>query len=140
MQAFVSRVTPETDAQSLHADESSVASFHYSAVLYLSRHGVDFEGGSISFSDGQAVDPHRGRALLFSSGWENPHRVGEVQRGVRFSMPIFFTTRPPRSQLPFERADAQARADALWRHGIMPESLEDFLVFMEHWPSFFRSC
>ena len=136
-QAFLSRVTPETEPQSLHADESSVAAFHYSAVLYLSQEGDDFEGGSISFGDGQAIAPRRGQGLIFSSGWENQHQVGKVRSGERYSMPVFFTTQPARSPLPFAQDDARGRAEALWRHGLMPESLEDFLVFMEHWPRFF---
>ena len=45
-QTFVSRIAQSDGSrQSLHADESSTACFHYSCVLYLSSHGEHFEGG-----------------------------------------------------------------------------------------------
>ena len=36
--------------------------------------------------------PVRGRALLFSSGWENVHYVESVTHGARFALPVFFRT------------------------------------------------
>lgn len=38
--------------------------------------------------------PKRGRAMLFTSGWENLHYVDVVSQGVRHAMPTFFTTYP----------------------------------------------
>ena len=35
----------------------------------------------------------QGRALIFSSGWENIHYVGAVTSGVRIALPAFFGTR-----------------------------------------------
>ena len=67
----------------MHADESSDEHFHYSAVLQLSTQGEGFEGGDFVFVDPSAKDattehrlsPLRGRAIMFSSGWENVHYV-----------------------------------------------------------------
>lgn len=42
----------------------------------------------------------RGRALLFSSGWENVHFVDAVTSGVRFVLPVFFGMGPPRPTQP----------------------------------------
>eukprot|EP00966_Prymnesium_polylepis_P249065 5758602-Prymnesium_polylepis.1 len=107
----------------LHADESSNDSFHYSAVAYLSTQGESFDGGDFVFSDpaGEreacsssspapadplqacAVEgsrrltrlaPSQGRAVCFSSGWENLHYVDQVSKGTRVSVPMFFTTHP----------------------------------------------
>eukprot|EP00937_MAST-01D_sp_MAST-1D-sp2_P008286 g8286.t1 len=36
-------------AATVHADESSFAKFHYSAVLWLNDHGRDFDGGRVHF-------------------------------------------------------------------------------------------
>ena len=82
-QAFVSRISGSAERQMVHADESSHDTFHYSSVLYLSSQGVDFHGGTFSFSDPPAdargervlrsVVPSTGSAVAFSSGWENIH-------------------------------------------------------------------
>lgn len=53
-QTFVSRLPAhsiDASRQSLHVDESSFDTFHYSAVLYLSAAGVDFAGGDFAFVD-----------------------------------------------------------------------------------------
>ena len=36
--------------------------------------------------------PQRGRATIFSSGWENLHFVDPISAGRRFAMPAFFVT------------------------------------------------
>eukprot|EP00536_Pseudo-nitzschia_multiseries_P015611 jgi/Psemu1/263085/estExt_Genewise1Plus.C_9190018 len=41
----------EGDFVILHTDEATHDGYHYSCVLYLSTHGVDFEGGSFVFND-----------------------------------------------------------------------------------------
>ena len=140
---FVNRVhTAATNHyRMVHADESSLRDFHYSAVLHLaSQSSGGFGGGDFVFSDlPQAEDesarameaadedrdkgvgarardaapssleqprtelsasgrrltrlaPVRGRALLFSSGWENVHYVESVTHGARFALPVFFRT------------------------------------------------
>ena len=119
--AFTSRiphVAGRDNYGALHADESSSEHFHYSAVLHLHSRGDGFTGGDFVFSDahrvtdGLAADglsveddsdaqrtltrvaPLQGRAVMFSSGWENVHYVDSVRSGVRFSLPVFFRARP----------------------------------------------
>ena len=145
-QAFVSRITQETDPSiytQTHVDESSTAAFHYSAVLYLSEASA-YSGGSLNFGRDEKdpyamrVRPHAGLLALFSSGWENPHAVGRLVAGSRFALVAFFTTQPC-APPPFGQDSESARAEALWRLGLMPGSLDDFLLFMHHWPHFFRN-
>ena len=38
--------------------------------------------------------PTRGAAVIFSSGWENMHEVGQITAGTRYCVPCFFTTCP----------------------------------------------
>lgn len=42
----------------------------------------------------ERFSPLRGRALIFSSGWENVHAIQGVTAGVRFAMPVFLGTAP----------------------------------------------
>lgn len=108
-QTFISRIcdAAEVERQSLHADESSFASFHYSCVLYLSSMHEDFLGGGFAFSDPpsepeavargervlQRLEPIAGSAVVFSSGWENMHIVEPLEAGNRFAIPAFFVTK-----------------------------------------------
>ena len=41
----------EGDFVTLHCDEATHTGYHYSCVIYLSTHGVDFEGGAFVFND-----------------------------------------------------------------------------------------
>lgn len=83
-----------------HADESSYPNYHYSAVLHLHSSGDGFSGGDLVFSDvgdegriATRLAPLEGRAVVFSSGWENVHYVEGVEEGgVRFALPVFFET------------------------------------------------
>lgn len=77
--------------------------------------------------------------MLFSSGWENPHRVGPVTKGERFALVMFFSTEPPavESCPEWESSNGDSLAGPFWRMGIYPEKLEDFLMFMQHWAIFF---
>jgi hypothetical protein len=114
----------EGDFVTLHTDEATHDGYHYSCVLYLSTSGVDFEGGAFVFNDpakdaaeakqtemesrhlsieeqmrrsGRKLDPinpSRGNAVIFSSGWENMHEVEKITSGVRYAVPCFFTTCP----------------------------------------------
>ena len=63
--------------------------FHFTSVLWLSQAGDDFDGGNLAFYNNRStpwleVDPQVGRAVAFSSGWENIHGIRTVQRGRRF--------------------------------------------------------
>jgi hypothetical protein len=74
-----------------HVDKANIASYDYSALLYLNG---NFEGGHFSFVDSDVdrwVQPKCGRLLAFSSGFENLHRVEKVLSGKRFVLAMWFT-------------------------------------------------
>jgi len=98
---FISHLTAGTPLtyHTLHADEASFPNFHFSGTLYLTGQDSHFQGGSFRFQnrdDGDCaiseVRPRAGRAVLFSSGWENQHQLEEVTAGQRFALSVFFTT------------------------------------------------
>ena len=159
MQCFVSRLDAragDSTRQSLHVDESSFATFHYSGVLYLSSQGDEFEGGSFGFVETphttaaaaratprrpaavtpvREVTPVAGAALTFSSGWENPHAVAPLHAGCRYALPAFFRTSPAaaaESGGEARVADAE-RAQALWRSALWPQSEEAVRDLFRHW-------
>lgn len=146
MQTFVSCFIGAQDRQGgLHSDESTHPEFHYSAVLYLSTQGQDFEGGTFSWNDPPApgqgservitpLSPSRGAAIIFSAGWENMHEVEPLASGTRFAIPSFFTTCPVDPNLAgTPPVDDQAVADELWRTLLVPEAVGDFRQFMARW-------
>ncbi|KAL3892715.1 MAG: hypothetical protein SGPRY_014858 [Prymnesium sp.] len=127
-QAFVSRIMgfgADMSRQSLHADESSIASYHYSDPYP--------GGGRVE----HPISPHKGLALIFSSGWENPHFVKPVLSGCRFAVPAFFETRSPASPSPDPPLKEGEEAEALWRMGLMPQTIEDCNQLLCHWHRIF---
>ncbi len=44
--------TPHDEYWHLHVDKETYPAFHYTSLLYLTDHGVDFEGGEFVFVDG----------------------------------------------------------------------------------------
>ena len=94
-----------------HVDKANIASYDYSALLYLSTGGgADFEGGELAFLDGDAerlVTPRAGRLVAFSSGLENLHQVREVTRGERFVLAMWFTCSAEHAYNDFAAADAE---------------------------------
>ena len=77
-----------------HVDRANVASYDYSAVLYLNTKGSGFEGGDFQFVDErgeEVVEPQAGRCVLFPSGFENLHRVCPVTAGNRYALAAWFT-------------------------------------------------
>ena len=61
-----------------------------SAIYYLNE---EFEGGEIAFErEGLVVKPRRGLLLAFPSGRDHVHQVYPVRRGIRYTMPIWFTS------------------------------------------------
>lgn len=93
-----------------HIDAEQYGSFAFTALLYLSESGADFDGGDFWFmpqqrgqrleggaEDGDdaspvaALRPARGRLVLFTSGAEHPHRVTQVTTGVRLALTVAFT-------------------------------------------------
>jgi len=105
---FFSRITTKTAATlhdeywHPHVDKTTYGSFHYTALVYLSTKGVDFEGGDFVFIDAKpgstslnrTVEPRMARVSSFTSGNENPHHVAKVTRGVRYAVTIAFTCDP----------------------------------------------
>ena len=86
--------SPEYDYGVAHVDRANMASYDYSAVLYLNTQGRGFEGGDFAFVDArddEVVEPRAGRCVLFASGFEHLHRVGKVKRGSRFVLASWFT-------------------------------------------------
>lgn len=88
-----------------HVDKTTYGSFHYTALVYLSTKGVDFDGGDFVFLDGgggggrgpevnRTVEPRVARVSSFTSGNENLHHVAKVTRGVRYAVTIAFTCDP----------------------------------------------
>jgi hypothetical protein len=62
-----------------------------SAIYYLNE---EFEGGEIAFEKEKlVVKPRRGLLLAFPSDRDHVHEVYPVQRGIRYTMPIWFTKR-----------------------------------------------
>ena len=77
-----------------HVDKANIATYDYSALLYLNEFGTDFEGGEFEFVDDDAnrmVQPRAGRLILFTSGPENLHRVRRVVSGTRYVLAMWFT-------------------------------------------------
>lgn len=108
---FFSRITTKT-ASTLHdeywhphVDKTTYGSFHYTALVYLSTKGVDFDGGDFVFIDANSgssavnrtVEPRTARVSSFTSGNENPHHVAKVTRGVRYAVTIAFTCDPKKA-------------------------------------------
>ena len=91
-----------------HIDQVSVREYEYSALLYLARHGEDFDGGRLVFHDPErdvVLLPEPGTLVTFASGNANLHCVERVSRGSRFALTMWFTSAPPPADLdPAHRA------------------------------------
>ena len=77
-----------------HVDKANIPTYDYSALLYLSTMGTDFEGGELVFIDDDSdriVHPRAGRLVTFTSGPENLHRVRRVLSGRRIVLAMWFT-------------------------------------------------
>eukprot|EP00966_Prymnesium_polylepis_P066395 1541280-Prymnesium_polylepis.1 len=86
--------TPHQPYWSPHIDQHNVREYDVSALIYLTTHGEDFEGGVFAFHDTAAdavLRPTAGQLLTFSSGAENPHSVARVRSGVRMALACWFT-------------------------------------------------
>jgi Rps23 Pro-64 3,4-dihydroxylase Tpa1-like proline 4-hydroxylase len=82
----------------LHVDKNNTEHYSYSALLYLSDYGIDFNGGIFEFWDGETnndtiwyIQPKKKSLLTFASGLENPHRVSPVIKGTRFALSTWWT-------------------------------------------------
>ena len=100
--AMLMRKRPSDVASPAHVDKANKGAYDYSAVLYLSTCGADFDGGEFVFADAQSeevVEPRAGRAVLFASGTENFHVVRPVARGERIAMGMWFTLTPAEGEV-----------------------------------------
>ena len=105
--AMLTRKRPSDGTSPAHVDKCNQGSYDYSAVLYLSTRGVDFEGGEFVFADAQGdeiVEPRAGRAVLFASGTENLHVVRSVARGERIAMGMWFTLTPEEGEVGWDQS------------------------------------
>lgn len=66
---MLQRMLPGSNGRA-HIDKVNVASYDYSALLYLNTAGVDFEGGALAFIDGDGVD----RLLEVCAACRDPNR------------------------------------------------------------------
>lgn len=92
--AMLTRKTAACGFSPPHVDQANIGYYDYSAVLYLSTHGEDFDGGALRFIDfegDEVVEPRAGRCVLFTSGAEHLHQVEHVSSGVRLAMGMWFT-------------------------------------------------
>ena len=90
-----------------HVDRANVASYDYSAVLYLNSKGGGFEGGDFRFVDAtndEVLEPRAGRCVLFPSGFENLHRVCTVSKGTRYALAAWLTLTEAAADGPVEPA------------------------------------
>jgi hypothetical protein len=62
----------------------------YSALLYLSSSGVDFEGGEITFPEyGISIRPNSGDLVFFTGDLDHKHYVSKVVSGERLTLVVF---------------------------------------------------
>eukprot|EP00613_Pedinella_sp_CCMP2098_P077755 CAMPEP_0171962160 /NCGR_PEP_ID=MMETSP0993-20121228/167300_1 /TAXON_ID=483369 /ORGANISM="non described non described, Strain CCMP2098" /LENGTH=228 /DNA_ID=CAMNT_0012610421 /DNA_START=171 /DNA_END=857 /DNA_ORIENTATION=+ len=119
--------TPHDEYWHPHVDKNNTAHYDYSGLLYLTTSGEDFEGGELHFFDSAhsaldcsamenrtqpgpclvtgkptlVVEPRAGRAIVFGSGRENPHRVTQVTGGTRYVLSFWFTCDARREMISF---------------------------------------
>ena len=75
--------------------EDAYSDYDYYAAIYYEEGGDQFDGGEVSFADGDVVVPRRGMLLMFSAGEENDHRVSRVTRGARTALMLWFKCPSP---------------------------------------------
>lgn len=88
------QLDPSHNSSNPHVDKANIASYDWSALLYFTSVGQEFEGGELVFNDldqDRSVRPLAGRLVAFSSGLENLHRVMPMKRGKRYVLSMWFT-------------------------------------------------
>eukprot|EP00927_Polykrikos_kofoidii_P073037 TRINITY_DN69109_c0_g1_i1.p1 TRINITY_DN69109_c0_g1~~TRINITY_DN69109_c0_g1_i1.p1 ORF type:complete len:460 (-),score=78.78 TRINITY_DN69109_c0_g1_i1:99-1478(-) len=88
------QIDPKHDSWNPHIDKANIASYDYSALLYLNSVGRDYGGGELAFHDedmDRVVEPKGGRLVAFTSGLENLHRVQPMRWGRRYVLSMWFT-------------------------------------------------
>lgn len=79
-----------------HIDKEQYEGFHYTTLIYLNTHHLDFYGGRFYWINAKenttlSHSPTKGRLSIFTSGSENKHYVEKVKSGVRYAVTIPFT-------------------------------------------------
>eukprot|EP01006_Ploeotia_vitrea_P033164 TRINITY_DN65284_c0_g1_i2.p1 TRINITY_DN65284_c0_g1~~TRINITY_DN65284_c0_g1_i2.p1 ORF type:complete len:310 (-),score=25.51 TRINITY_DN65284_c0_g1_i2:111-1010(-) len=85
---------PNDEYWHYHIDKKQYGSFDYTSLIYLNTAGEDFTGGEFEFEATNGplfVHPKAGRAVMFTSGDENIHRVNKVTSGTRYAFTVAFT-------------------------------------------------
>jgi hypothetical protein len=87
----------------IHADKFKINSFvdgrdgegegslcQFSAILYLSSQGEDFEGGEIYFPEhNRLIKPEAGMLVFFPGDEDHMHEVKRVTAGLRYGITMF---------------------------------------------------
>lgn len=79
-----------------HADNANPDGSHhgmswrdFGSICYLND---DYEGGNVYFTaHDTAIKPRKGRNIAFTGGFYHEHAVLKVTKGVRYTMPAFYT-------------------------------------------------
>lgn len=78
------------DGTEIEGDEDA-KKLKYSALLYLSSIGIDFDGGVLEFPNQNiSIEPKSGTLVFFEGNHEHPHRVTEILSGNRYAIVMFF--------------------------------------------------
>ena len=117
-QTFISRIADkDTTRHSMHCDESSFDSFHYSAVLYLGSQGEHFGGGASSSAIPWWRAGDRSHDLLPKGAWRWPSLpAGRMCTTSSPSPPVAASQYPPSlSREPLVLSGAATRVAArIW--------------------------
>lgn len=63
----------------------------FSAIVYLSEHGADFDGGELVFpQQGLTIQPKTGSLVFFKGDLDHTHKVRHVLDGERMTIVMFF--------------------------------------------------
>jgi len=99
--AFYTRLT-STGKRKNHLTKLTVHqtsfSAHFSAIIYLTDFGKEFNGGRLVFPDSDStnrtVEGRKGRVVAFTSGLDNQHTTEPVTKGGLITLVLGFTCNP----------------------------------------------
>lgn len=84
-----------------HVDKVRAPALLVTSIIWLSTTGVEFDGGRTEYLTGGPepftpllVEPKQGRFAAWTSGYENPHGVQEMESGERFALLFAITADP----------------------------------------------
>jgi len=90
-------MTPHIDNAHLDGTSNGMDWRTFSAVVYIND---DYEGGEIYFPRiNETIKPTCGLLVAFSSGARHMHGVRGVRKGIRYTLPIWFTDRPDKANV-----------------------------------------